>query len=669
MRWCRTSATLGVSHLYLPPSFQARPGSTHGYDVVDPTPISQELGGRGVLRTGARARAAGLGVVLDIVPNHMATDDANQWWRIRSCARSSSTSIRRPAATGASSTSTISPACGRRTRRCSRRPTRSALRLVREGVVDGLRVDHPDGLADPAGYFERLRDGGVEHVWVEKILDPGEPLRDWPVDGTVGYEFLNDVHALFVDPAGEEPLTKFWESRSPATRGRSPSGPPRRSSSRRRDVRAEVQRLAREAGRPLEGLAEALSSLRDLPHLRPRGARSMRTIARYRGGGHRRRDPRSAVRGRRVHHPLPADDPGVMAKGVEDTAFYRYVRLLALNDVGGDPGRWNVSVEEFHAANAERAERFPRNLVTTMTHDTKRSHDVRARIAAISAGADEWVALVRGWFDVNAPLRDAETRARPGRGVLRLPDARGRLADRRDRLGPTSRRRCARPSATRAGSSPTGAGRTASSAFVARAFTTTSRSSTASSRSASGPRRAGLARAVAAASSRSSSPSPGVPDIYNGDELAHFALVDPDNRRPVDWERGAAARESGGGAEADADLRAAGDPRGRPAAFAGSYEPLDAGADTVAFVRGGEVLVAVTVRGEASVRRSGRRGAGAGRLARDHSAAAARPIGSRPRMRILLLSWEYPPVVEGGLARHVRKLSEQLVATASRCTC
>ena len=84
---------------------------------------------------------------------------------------------------------------------------RLALALVREGLVDGLRVDHPDGLADPAGYLERLRDAGVEHVWVEKILDPGERLRDWPVEGTVGYEFPNDVCALFVDPAGEAPLT------------------------------------------------------------------------------------------------------------------------------------------------------------------------------------------------------------------------------------------------------------------------------------------------------------------------------------------------------------------------------------------------------------------------------------------------------------------------------
>ena len=86
------------------------------------------------------------------------------------------------------------------------------LELVRDGLVDGLRIDHPDGLADPRGYLERLAAEGVEHVWVEKILEPGERLRDWPVEGTTGYEFANDVTALFVDPAGEEPLTRCTRS-------------------------------------------------------------------------------------------------------------------------------------------------------------------------------------------------------------------------------------------------------------------------------------------------------------------------------------------------------------------------------------------------------------------------------------------------------------------------
>jgi (1->4)-alpha-D-glucan 1-alpha-D-glucosylmutase len=205
-------ADLGVSHLYLPPSFQARKGSTHGYDVIDPTSISDEFGGEEEFRAlAAAAREHGLGIVLDIVPNHMAVDDDNRYW--------SDPELRRKFFD-------IDPETGRHRRffdidhlagvrqedpEVFAETHRLALALVREGTVDGLRIDHPDGLADPAGYLQRLRDGGVEHAWVEKILDPGERLRgDWPVDGTVGYEFLNDVAALFVDPAGEAPLTDLW---------------------------------------------------------------------------------------------------------------------------------------------------------------------------------------------------------------------------------------------------------------------------------------------------------------------------------------------------------------------------------------------------------------------------------------------------------------------------
>jgi len=194
---------LGVSHLYLPPSFQARAGSTHGYDVVDPTSISQELGGEREFEALARAvREAGMGLILDIVPNHMAADDANRYW--------SDPELRRRYFD-------IDEETGRHRRffdidhlaavrqedeAVFEETHRLALALVRDRTVDGLRIDHPDGLADPAGYLRRLRDGGARHVWVEKILDPGEPLRDWAVEGTVGYEFLNDVAALFVDPAG-----------------------------------------------------------------------------------------------------------------------------------------------------------------------------------------------------------------------------------------------------------------------------------------------------------------------------------------------------------------------------------------------------------------------------------------------------------------------------------
>ena len=203
---------LGISHLYLSPSFQARPGSTHGYDVIDPRNVSPDLGGSEGLRSlSACARDAGLGLILDVVPNHMAADDANHYWadpalREKFFDVEPSTGVyRRFFDIGdLAGVRQEDPAVFEETHEL-------VISLVRDGVIDGVRIDHPDGLADPATYLARLRDRGIDRVWIEKILDPGERLRDWPVCGTVGYEFLNDVCALFVDPAGEAGLTALWE--------------------------------------------------------------------------------------------------------------------------------------------------------------------------------------------------------------------------------------------------------------------------------------------------------------------------------------------------------------------------------------------------------------------------------------------------------------------------
>src|SRR4051794_40897442 len=398
---------LGVSHLYLPPSFQAREGSTHGYDVVDPSSISNELGGEREFRALVDAvHEAGMGIVLDIVPNHMATDKANRFWvdrRLRS------------------QFFDIDEVTGRHRRffdidhlagvrqedpEVFAATHELALRLVREGAVDGLRIDHPDGLADPAGYLQRLRDAGVEHVWVEKILDPGEPLRDWPVDGTVGYEFLNDVCALFVDPAGEAPLTDLWVEVSGDERRFGDWAFEAKLELARTTFAPEVERLAREAPERVAGLERALASLPVYrTYVEPWSGRVEDEDREAVAEAHL---PASLAAKLLLETPgwdgfvtrFQQTTPPVMAKGVEDTAFYRYARLLALNDVGGDPGRFSVSVEDFHAGNRERLERFPRNLLVTQTHDTKRSGDVRARIGALAGMADEFAAHVRTWLAV-----------------------------------------------------------------------------------------------------------------------------------------------------------------------------------------------------------------------------------------------------------------------------
>ena len=199
---------LGVSHLYLAPALQARSGSTHGYDVVDPTSLSEELGGEQAFRELCEA---GLGVILDVVPNHMAaSDDENPFWRdpLRRAkffdVEWRTGDVRRFFDIGdLAGVRVEDPEVFETTHR-------KVLELVGEGLVDGIRVDHPDGLANPPRYFGRLREAGVEHVWAEKILEPGEPLRAWPVEGTTGYEFANDATALFADPAAEEPLTDLY---------------------------------------------------------------------------------------------------------------------------------------------------------------------------------------------------------------------------------------------------------------------------------------------------------------------------------------------------------------------------------------------------------------------------------------------------------------------------
>ncbi|MGH2839581.1 MAG: alpha-amylase family glycosyl hydrolase, partial [Solirubrobacteraceae bacterium] len=205
---------LGISHLYLSPTLTARSGSTHGYDVVDPTRVSDALGGEAGLRELA---GAGLGLILDIVPNHMGTGEENRWWadereRVRVFDVDPQTGHHRRFfdIDDLAGVRVEDPAVFELTHR-------KVLELVADGVADGLRVDHPDGLADPAGYLERLRESLPTHpapqVWVEKILThshPPEALREWPVEGTVGYEFLNDVQGLFIDPAGEAPLTELY---------------------------------------------------------------------------------------------------------------------------------------------------------------------------------------------------------------------------------------------------------------------------------------------------------------------------------------------------------------------------------------------------------------------------------------------------------------------------
>ena len=578
---------LGVSHLYLSPSLQAREGSTQGYDVVDPTRISESLGGEDEFRALCSAgRTAGLGVILDIVPNHMAASDENPFWRdplwrARFFDLDWRTGVHRRFFD-------VGELAGVRMEDAEVWETThaKAVELVRGGLVDGLRIDHPDGLANPRRYLERLREAGVEHVWVEKILEPGERLRaDWQVEGTVGYEFLNDVGALFVDPAAEEPLTRLYEEVTGERRPFAEIAAEAKLEQARTTFADEAAQLA--AKLPFEAdLPAALAAL----HV-------YRTYVEPETGDVAEED-RAAIE----HAELPPElarillleerghdsfvvrfqqtTPPVHAKGVEDTAFYRWNRFVALNEVGGDPARFSLSVDDFHKANLARP---PGGLLATTTHDTKRSGDVRARLACIASDPEEWAALVRprldGWRDPNEAYLILQTVV----GAWPLTPERLELylekALREAKVHTTWIEQDAEWEA--------GAKRFAVSLLGDDEL------------GAYAERLAARAERVVLGTTLLKLTVPGVPDLYQGDELPFLALVDPDNRRPVDWEaRRRALASADRPAKLDLIRRALELRARRPAAFAGSYEPLDAGASTCAFLRGGEVKAAVSLRGD-----------------------------------------------------------------------
>ncbi len=475
------------------------------------------------------------------------------------------------------------------------------IELVLAGLVDGVRVDHPDGLADPAQYFERLREAGVEHVWAEKIVEPGEEMRDWPIEGTTGYEFLNDVMGLFVDSAAETAFTALYERVTGDSRRFEDIAALAKLEVAVNIFEPELRRLHEEAA--VDGLPAALASFHVYrTYIRPYAGviddadrdeigragvpEELRRILFLQEVGH------EEFVGRFQQTTGP-----VMAKGVEDTAFYRYFRLAALNEVGGDPGRFGLSLSEFHDGNTKRAARFPRQLLTTYTHDTKRSPDVRSRLVALTWLADEWAARVLAWRAELVGLEDAREE------LLVYQTLVGALPISRERLDAYLEKALREGKVTTNWLAPNLEHEARVKEYAVRAAEVIARDPFLD-------RVRDVGRRIALGQLLLKLTAPGVPDIYQGDELEDLSLVDPDNRRPVDWTaRRTALAGLLAGAPPSAEteklfvtwrtlaLRAE-----HPAAFTGSYEPLDLGAGVCAYTRGGEVLVAVAVHPDARVR-------------------------------------------------------------------
>jgi (1->4)-alpha-D-glucan 1-alpha-D-glucosylmutase len=416
---------------------------------------------------------------------------------------------------------------------------REVLRWVAEDGIDGLRVDHPDGLSDPGGYVRRLRAAIGPDRWlvVEKILGVGEALpASWPVDGTSGYEALRQIQGVFVDPDGAGLLTQFAAEHTGHKESLHEAEHAARLEVARTILAAEVSRIARELDPPAstDAVAELLCSFPVYRSYLPEGRDSLDTaltVARI-----RRPDLADQLVG--LHAAMLADPHDalatriqqtsgmVMAKGVEDTTYYRWNRFVALNEVGGDPSRFGVSAPEFHAAMADREAGWPATMTTLSTHDTKRSEDVRARLAVLAEIPAEWTGAMRRWAAAH-PLPDRSLELLAWQSLVGTwPITADRLAG---YLGKAAKE-------AKLVTSHVDAVPEVDAAIAEWPEQVLADAELVAEIERFVERIAGPGRSNSLGQKLLQLAGPGVPDVYQGTELFEYSLVDPDNRRPVDWE-------------------------------------------------------------------------------------------------------------------------------------
>jgi (1->4)-alpha-D-glucan 1-alpha-D-glucosylmutase len=417
------------------------------------------------------------------------------------------------------------------------------LRWVREGIADGLRVDHPDGLADPGGYLDVLAQatGGTE-VWVEKILEGDERLPAfWATAGTTGYDALADLDRVLVDPAGRSALdaldTRIRGRAQPVDWATLIHGTKRSIADG--ILRSEVLRLERELpedhgiDNAADALAELLACFPVYRSYLPVGTENLTAAARL--AREHRPELSDAIDAllpilRDASQPtairFQQTSGMVMAKGVEDTAFYRYSRLSSLTEVGADPAEFSIDVNEFHARQIVRQASYPGALTTLSTHDTKRGEDTRARISVLSELPERWETTL-GELRERAPLGDGALENLLWESIVGAwPASRERLHN------------YAEKAAREAGSSTTWTEpdedfETRMHALVDSAFDDqeVARLLQDFVTSVEAP---GWSNSLTAKLIQLT--APGVPDVYQGSELWETSLVDPDNRREIDFD-------------------------------------------------------------------------------------------------------------------------------------
>ncbi len=755
--------SLGISHLYASPLLRARPGSTHGYDIVDHNQINPELGGEPALhRLVAALRARSMGLILDIVPNHMGVGGAdNAWWldvlewgrespyatffdvdwdppdatlrgrmlapflgspygeclangelklcfdeadgrlfvdyygnrfpisprdyaavllseggpletparafndlpadrdEMRRAAAAARRELRQPvyrrAIAEALAALSAESELGRdRLQRLLDRQNyrlawwraasdeinwrrffdvnglagiraeipevfdathETVFRLYAEGLIDGVRIDHVDGLAKPRAYCRKLRrrldaltasrpakrPSAEPVIWIEKILATHERLPgDWLTDGTTGYDFMNDAAAVLHDASGEAEITRIWTEQT----GRAGKFEVEAEAARRQILRdslsselyatsVALHRIARRDLRTRDytltaihraltellvhfhvyriyagpgGLSEpdrqaldwALAGARRTVRATDRGL--LELIATWLGGEDLRQVPAGLRRDERLRAMTRFQQLSspTAAKSVEDTAFYRFGRLLSRNEVGSEPSQFALSVTGFHATNRERARRFPRALLTTATHDHKRGEDNRVRLAALSEIPSEWEAALARWRRLNASLkRDLDGPAPDAADEIMLyetligawplelsADDRQGVEALRERVAGWQEKALREAKRRTGWAVPNEAYEQACQDFLA-AVLDGDRASRVVHEIAGFVERIAAAGALNGLSQTLLRMTcPGVPDLYQGTEYWDFSLVDPDNRRPVDFGARAASLAS-----------------------------------------------------------------------------------------------------------------------------
>jgi (1->4)-alpha-D-glucan 1-alpha-D-glucosylmutase len=482
---------------------------------------------------------------------------------------------------------------------------RLILKLLHDGVLDGLRIDHIDGLLDPKAYLERLRAAGGPDFYlvVEKILAHHESLReDWPVQGTTGYEFTNLLLAAIVDPAGEVAFDRLYRDFTGERQAFADIVRNCKLGIMANEMASELNTLARDAARVAKQNPRTADFTRNILH---RGIRAIvASFPVYRTYVDTREPPTAAdlrdldwalsharrietaidpsvfdflarlLSGDLVAQPRSGFSPHtvlrcamkfqqysgpVMAKGLEDTAFYRYNRFLALNEVGGHPDSFGAPLAAFHKANAERARKWPAAMLGTSTHDTKRGEDVRARLAVLSEMPEEWERQINLWSRILRARRgDVEGTAPPDRNdeymfyqllvgswpvELLGPDAPDgeALTVYAERIKGALTKSMRESKVHSTWAAPDTAYEDAMLAFADTALDPQSSSTFLGAFRPFAEQVARLGAENTLLQTVLKLTVPGMPDLYQGSELWELSLVDPDNRRPVDFAARAAA--------------------------------------------------------------------------------------------------------------------------------